>query len=51
MRKDNGICMGPFLYINFIIECEWNELVESDVYLSFIVKSEPRLLMANGLKW
>ena len=27
-----------FLYINFIIECKWNELVKNEVYLPFIVK-------------
>ena len=28
----------PLFYIGFIIKCEWNELVECETYLPFIVK-------------
>ena len=39
------------LYISFIvIECEWNELVEREVPTIYS-KSEPRLIMTDGLKW
>ena len=41
-----------FIYINFIIKCEWDELVECETYLLpfMIKKSENRQLMRDKRK-
>ena len=32
------ISVGPTLYISHIIKCQWSELVEREIYLTFMVK-------------